>query len=89
MTEKFYVVIELARVGRISIAIEDFYVTIEMATIENPAAHDRAGCAKASTHDSVALCCVVTEEARRARQAMSRAHDRPWVRTTSIGNKEL
>ena len=56
----------VCQVGRISVATEEFYVTIELATIENSAAHDRVGCAKASGHDSVASCCVVTEEAMRA-----------------------
>ena len=32
MTEHFYVAIELARVVKISVAIEDFYVTTELAT---------------------------------------------------------
>ena len=53
MTEQFYVAIELARVGRISIATEDFYVTIELDTTESSTAHDRAGRAKASVHDRV------------------------------------
>ena len=54
-TECFYVVTELARVGKISIAIE-------LATTESFAAHDRVGRAKASAHDSVAPCCVAIEE---------------------------
>ena len=65
---KFYVAIELASVGRISIAMEDFYVLIELATIESSAAHDRAGRAKAGMHDSVVLCCVTKEEAMPVRQ---------------------
>ena len=62
MTKQFYVAIELARVGRISIAIEDFYVATELATIESSIAHDRAR-EKAGVHDSVALCCVAIKEA--------------------------
>ena len=52
-TEKFYVAIELARVGRIS-------VVTNLVTTESSAAHDRAGRTKTSTHHSVAPCCVAT-----------------------------
>ena len=45
-TEKFYVAIELAKVGRISVAIE-------LATTESSATHDSARRAKAGAHDSV------------------------------------
>ena len=62
-----YVAIELARVGRFSIVTEDFYVVIELATTESFAAHDKAGRAKVGTHDSVASCCVMIEEAIRSR----------------------
>ena len=55
-TECFYVMTELAKVGRISISIE-------LATTESFAAHDRAGRNKAGAHDSVAPCCIAIEEA--------------------------
>ena len=57
---KFYVAKELARVRRISIPLEDFYVVIELATTKSSAAHYRAGRTKAGAHDSVALCYVTT-----------------------------
>ena len=60
---KFYVAIELARVRRISVATEDFYVATYLATTESSAAHNKARRAKAGVHDSVASCCVSTEEA--------------------------
>ena len=77
MIEKFYVVIELAKVGRIFVVTEDFYVTTELAMTESSAAHDKAGCAKASAHDSVALCYVVIEVAMHAWQIRPDAHNRP------------
>ena len=55
----------------------DYYVTIELAIIESSAAHDRAGSAKASAHNSVAPCCVATEEAMPSRQTMPGSHDKP------------
>ena len=64
--EKFYVVIDLVRVGRISIVTKDFYVVTELATTKSSVAHDKARRAKASVHDSVALCCVVIEVAMHA-----------------------
>ena len=76
-TEQFYVAIELARVGRISISTKDFYVMIELAMTESFAAHDRVGRAKAGAHDSVAPCCVATEEAMRARQTRLGVRDIP------------
>ena len=81
---KFYVTIEFASVGRISITTEDFYVVIELATIESSTAHDRARRAKAGVHDSVALCCVTKEEAMPARQTRRGAHDRPSAHTTEV-----
>ena len=85
MTEQFYVVIELARVGRISVMIEDFYVATKLATTESSAAHDKAGCEKAGAHDSVAPCCVATEEAMCARQTRLSVRNRPGQAYT-IGN---
>ena len=40
----------------------------ELVTTESSAAHDMAKCTKAGAHDSVASCCVTTEEAMLARQ---------------------
>ena len=74
--EQFYVTIELARVGRISVSTKDFYVAIELAMTESSAAHDKAGRAKAGSHDNVALCCVATEEAMRTRQTWLGTHDK-------------
>ena len=65
-----YVATELARVERIYVATKDFIVATELATTESSTAHDRDGRAKAGVHDSVALCCVATKEAMRARQAL-------------------
>ena len=49
----FYVATRLARVGRISVATEDFYVVTKLATIESSTAHDRARYAKAGrAHDT-------------------------------------
>ena len=76
MTEQFYVAIELAKVGRISVATEDFYVATELATTESSAAHDRVGHAKADAYDSVAPCCVVTKETILVRQTKPGAHKR-------------
>ena len=43
---------------------------------ESSASHDKAGLAKANVHDSVATCCVETEEARaRDRPSQARAID--------------
>ena len=50
-----------------SVATEDFYVETKLATTKSSAAHDKAGRAKAGVHDSVAPCCVATEEVMRAR----------------------
>ena len=61
--KQFYVMIEFVRVGRNYVATEDFWVVTELATIESFFAHDRVGCAKAGAQDSVAPCCVSTEEA--------------------------
>ena len=47
MIRPVYVVIELARIGRIFIAIEDFRVATKLATTKSSVAHDRAGRAKA------------------------------------------
>ena len=77
--EQFYVATELAKVGRIYVVTKDFYVATELATTESSATHDKAGRAKASTHDSVTPCCVPTEEAMCARQTRLGAHDRPWA----------
>ena len=89
MTEQFYVAIELARVGRISAAIEDFYVAIELVTTENSAAHDRAGLLKVGVQDNVALCCVATEAATRAQQTKPGASDRPsQAHTTGLGRAQ-
>ena len=84
---QFYVAIELARVGRISIAIQDFYVATKLATIESFAAHDRVGHVKASVHDRV-WCHVVSRHRRPC------AHDRLGLgtRTTRSGhvkNKDM
>ena len=44
--------------------------------IESSATHDKARHAKASLHDNVAPCCVVTKEATRAQQVLgARATD--------------
>ena len=67
-TEQFYVAIELTRVRRISVATEDFYVAIELVTTESFTAHDLVGRVKASAHDSVASCCVATEETIRSKK---------------------
>ena len=77
MIEQFYVVIELARVGRIFVATEDFYILTELATTKCSATYDRARRAKVGVHDSVASCCVETEEAMHERQTRPGAHDRP------------
>ena len=61
-----YVTIELARVRRISVATEDFYFATELAMTKSFVAHNRVGRVKAGTHDSAALRCVMTEEARHA-----------------------
>ena len=82
--EQFYVAIELARVRRISVAIEDFYIATGLATTKISAAHDRAGRAKVGAHDSVALCCLATEKAMRARQTRPSVHNRPWARATEV-----
>ena len=84
MTRQFYVVVELARVGRISVVTEDFYVTTELATTKSSAAHDKVGRAKAGAHNSVAPCCVATEEAMCTRQTRPGVHDRPWACTTEV-----
>ena len=76
-TEQFYVTIELARLGGISIATK-------LSMIESFATHERAGRTKAGTHDSVALCCVAIEEAMHARQTRPGAYDRPWARTIEV-----
>ena len=75
-TEQLYVAIELAKVGIISVAIKDFYVSIELARTEGSAAHDRAGRARVGAHNSVAPCCVTTEKAMRAKQTRIGVHDR-------------
>ena len=80
-TKQFYVAIEFAKVGIISVTIEDFYVSIELAKIEGSAAHDRAGHARAGAHNSVAPCCVTKEKAICAKQTRLGAHDR-GVRAT-------
>ena len=87
-TEQFYVAIELARVGRISVATKDFYVVTELAMTKNSTAHDRDGCAKVGAHDSVASCCVATEEAMCEPHSRPRAHDRPWARTTEVSARQ-
>ena len=69
-TRRNYVTIELARVGRISIATK-------LAMIESFATHERDGRTKVGAHNSVALCCVATEVAMRARQTRIGAYDRP------------
>ena len=70
---------------------------------ESSSSHDKAGLAKADAHDSVATCCVETEEATRARQTKPSARYRPghgcttevltrqenFVTTKGRGNKEL
>ena len=68
------------------VAIEDFYVAIELTTTKSSATHDRAGRMKVGVHDSVASCCVATEEAMRT------WHTRPGARdklgqacTTGLG----
>ena len=65
-TKYFYVVKELARGRRIFVMRGDFYVTTELAMTKSSATDKRAGCAKASAHDSVTSCCVAIEEAKRA-----------------------
>ena len=55
----------VGQAGKISVAFEYFYVKIALAMTESSASQDRAGRTKAGTHDSVALYCVVTEEAIR------------------------
>ena len=80
MIKQFYVAIELAKVGRISIATE-------LATIESSAAHDRARHEKTGAYDSVAPCCVTIEEAMHARQTRPDARDIPsQEHTTSLGH---
>ena len=86
--ECFYVAIEFARVGRISVATGDFYVTTVLATTESSAAHDRAGRAKAGTHDSVAPCYLMTEEVMCSRQTRPGVHDGPWVRKTKTRTRQ-
>ena len=80
MVERLYVATELAREERISVATRAFYVTTELAMTESSAAHEKAECAKVDVHDSVAPCCVMTEEARCARQALG-VHDRGACKT--------
>ena len=84
--------IELARVRRISITTEEFYVATKLATIESSTAHDRAGCAKAGTHDrvrqSVVPCCVVIEEVmcmRATYQAWARDNSALGTHTIRLG----
>ena len=87
---------KLARVWRIYVATEDFYVATELAMIESSVAHYRAGRVKASAHDSVAPCCVATEkvmratdQARRIRQALG-VHDKGMRATGEFcRNKDL
>ena len=77
---------ELVGEGRISIAIGDFYVVTKLDTTESSTAHDRVGHEKAGAHDSVAPCCVTTEEARHARQTRLGVHGKPGQAcTTSLG----
>ena len=52
------------------------FVATELAMTENSAAHDKAGCAKASTHNSVVTCYVMTKEAMRVRQRRPCARNR-------------
>ena len=70
-TEQFYVALELARVGRNSIAIKEFWVVTELAMTESSTAYDRAGHAKAGAHDRSMPHCVVIKEAMCMHQTRS------------------